>query len=213
MILIPRCLLLLSLSASLASVAMAESLEVMKEPDFRKLVQQEQFVIGLFCDDDDNSCEDWETELTAVREDLVDSLNAWVVKVVDGNHVRRFFNPDTSKPTVVFFRSTTPVLYDGAADEDEMLAMFYRFKDPCLVELIDDNFEHLTQAATGATTGDWFVQFFRDDCEECEAQRARLEGLACALKGRVNVAMVNKSNRGAVTGRRFSVGSPPSYIL
>lgn len=28
-----------------------------------------------------------------------------------------------------------------------------------VVVLTDDNFEHLTQAATGATTGDWFVAF------------------------------------------------------
>ena len=27
----------------------------------------------------------------------------------------------------------------------------------CLIHLSDDNFEHLTQAATGATTGDWLV--------------------------------------------------------
>lgn len=28
-----------------------------------------------------------------------------------------------------------------------------------VVELTDANFEHLTQASTGATTGDWFVAF------------------------------------------------------
>ena len=27
-------------------------------------------------------------------------------------------------------------------------------------ELTDDNFEHDTQAATGATTGDWLVEFY-----------------------------------------------------
>ena len=54
-------------------------------------------------------------------------------------------NPTKKQPTVVFFRSGTPVLYSGPADEDEMLGMFGRYKEPCLVELIDDNFEHLTQ--------------------------------------------------------------------
>lgn len=29
-----------------------------------------------------------------------------------------------------------------------------------VVTLDDSNFEHLTQAATGATTGDWFVKFY-----------------------------------------------------
>ena len=70
-----------------------------------------------------------------------------------------------------------------------------------------------SQAATGATTGDWLVQFFREDCEECARQRATLEGLACRLKGRMNVAMVDKGSRGAATGRRFAAGKPPAYIL
>lgn len=30
-------------------------------------------------------------------------------------------------------------------------------KEPVVKELTDDTFEHLTQAASGATTGDWFV--------------------------------------------------------
>jgi len=29
-----------------------------------------------------------------------------------------------------------------------------------VVTLDDTNFEHLTQAASGATTGDWFVKFY-----------------------------------------------------
>ena len=29
-----------------------------------------------------------------------------------------------------------------------------------VVVLTDANFEHLSQAATGATTGDWFVEFY-----------------------------------------------------
>jgi hypothetical protein len=29
-----------------------------------------------------------------------------------------------------------------------------------VVTLTDESFEHLTQAATGATTGDWFVKFY-----------------------------------------------------
>jgi hypothetical protein len=33
--------------------------------------------------------------------------------------------------------------------------------DPSVVQILDDsNFEHLTQASTGATTGDWFVKFY-----------------------------------------------------
>lgn len=30
-------------------------------------------------------------------------------------------------------------------------------KEPVVKELTDETFEHLTQAASGATTGDWFI--------------------------------------------------------
>lgn len=35
--------------------------------------------------------------------------------------------------------------------------MFIENKEPTVKELTDDTFEHLTQASSGATTGDWFV--------------------------------------------------------
>ena len=38
-----------------------------------------------------------------------------------------------------------------------MLDTFVQNKDPAVNHLNDDSFEHLTQAASGATTGDWFV--------------------------------------------------------
>ena len=47
---------------------------------------------------------DYESALGAVREDLVDSLNAWVVKATKSENLRKFFNPDKQAPTVVFFR-------------------------------------------------------------------------------------------------------------
>ncbi|KAJ1483462.1 thioredoxin-like protein [Baffinella frigidus] len=34
--------------------------------------------------------------------------------------------------------------------------------------LTDDNFEHLTQSVTGATTGDWFVEFYAPWCGHCK---------------------------------------------
>lgn len=38
-----------------------------------------------------------------------------------------------------------------------ILHTFVNNKEPAVKELTDETFEHLTQAATGATTGDWFV--------------------------------------------------------
>lgn len=45
----------------------------------------------------------------------------------------------------------------GPVDEEHITQTFNDNKEPIARELSDDNFEHLTQASTGATTGDWFV--------------------------------------------------------
>ena len=38
------------------------------------------------------------------------------------------------------------------------------FASARVIELDGHNFEHLTQAATGATTGAWFVMFYSTTC-------------------------------------------------
>lgn len=49
------------------------------------------------------------------------------------------------------------MLSAGDVDEELILHTFSSSKEPAVRELSDDNFEHLTQAATGATTGDWLI--------------------------------------------------------
>jgi len=87
-----------------------------------------------------------------------------------------------------------------------MVDTFIKYKDPGVKELTDTNFEHDTQAASGATTGDWLVLFYTDSCEKCEDLRAVLETVACKYRGRINVAKVNKETYGEKTGRRFQLG-------
>lgn len=45
-----------------------------------------------------------------------------------------------------------------AVNEELLIDMILNNKDPIVKELNDNNFEHLTQASTGATTGDWFIK-------------------------------------------------------
>jgi hypothetical protein len=52
-----------------------------------------------------------ENALISIREDLVDSLNAWVVKAVNSQLVR-LYSP-SKEPALVFFRHGVPLLYDG----------------------------------------------------------------------------------------------------
>jgi hypothetical protein len=100
-----------------------------------------------------------ETELATVREDLVEGINAWVVKAIN-SPMKNLYNPGP-EPVVVFFRQMAPVLYDGPAEEEELLETLMSYKEPCMKDLTDTSFEHMTQAATGATTGDWLIEFFK----------------------------------------------------
>jgi len=209
---------LLCLALFSASVK-GESLEVMPDKELEALIKQENYVLVLFGPglgapkDAQQKTADLETELAAVREELVDSLNAWVVRAEENSPMKAQVASWQAGPAVVFFRKQVPVLYEGPADEELILESISLFKEPCVRDLNDDTFEHQTQAATGATTGDWFVLFVRDDCEECQAVRASWESLACKFKGRINVARVNRASTGAVTGRRFNVAQVPSAVL
>jgi thioredoxin domain-containing protein 5 len=47
-----------------------------------------------------------------------------------------------------------------------------------VIVLTNDNFEHLTQASTGATTGDWMVEFYAPWCGHCKKLAPTYEKLA-----------------------------------
>ena len=43
-------------------------------------------------------------------------------------------------------------------DGEEVVSWIDENKESYMTSLNDDNFEHETQASTGATTGDWFIR-------------------------------------------------------
>jgi len=45
-----------------------------------------------------------------------------------------------------------------AVNDEYLIDMLLNNRDPIVKELNDNSFEHLTQASTGATTGDWFIK-------------------------------------------------------
>lgn len=100
-------------------------------------------------------CDKFETELFKIRDELKENIPAEVAKVTNSQLVR-LYSPK-KEPAVVFFRNGVPLLYDGAINAEEIYQQFDANKQPAVKDLTDDTFEHLTQAATGATTGDWLI--------------------------------------------------------
>jgi len=175
-----------------------------------KLITEEHYVVALFCPSTATErCEEFEDELTSAREDMIDVVmdgDGWVVKLVDSPMVEEYAVGRTEQPVIVMFRNGLPVIYDGPANEEVMLDTLVRYKEPGVQELTDNTFEHLTQAATGATTGDWLVMFYTSSCTLCSRLTATMETLACKHRGRMNVARINKETYGEKTGRRFELG-------
>ena len=89
-----------------------------------------------------------------------------------------------------------------------------------VVQLDENNFEHLTQAATGATSGDWLVLFCKESVPRCARIVSTWEKMAVSLTAsreargmpRINVASVDTSDSPWLT-KRFGITSVPLVLL
>lgn len=78
-----------------------------------------------------------------------------------------------------------------------------------VIQLDTKNFEHLTQATTGATTGDWLIKFYAPWCGHCRKMEPTYEKVSEMLNGDVNVARVDvTANR--ELGTRFEIKGFPT---
>lgn len=147
-----------------------------------------------------------------VKDELEETLNSQVVKL-ENSQLVRLYSPQKKEPALVFLRKGVPLLYDGKDSPDEIFNFFSDNREPIVKELDDSSFEHLTQASTGSTTGDWLIFFYTTECIDCNRLQAIWETVGAKLKVRMNVARINKSNRGKETAKRFKVEQTPEIIL
>ncbi|GFH45893.1 hypothetical protein CTEN210_02367 [Chaetoceros tenuissimus] len=87
-----------------------------------------------------------------------------------------------------------------------------------IVELTDENFEHLTQASSGQTTGKWVVNFSSPTCPHCVSLYPTYKQLSETLmtteehkQSGVIVALVDSSKNPKLL-QRFSVNSFPTLL-
>lgn len=101
-------------------------------------------------------------------------------------------------------------------DPAEALRNIAAINDEVSVDLTDENFEHLTQASTGATTGDWLVYFYDPQCTACILFSPQWRFLAQKVNGdseiAVSIAKVN-GDKNIELLRRFRVNSFPTILF
>ena len=98
------------------TVILAQELQKVKEEEFLKMINEEQYVVALFCPSSAmHSCAEFEGVLTSIREDMIEVMDGKVllVKLVDSPMVEEYVVSKTEKPLIVMFRSGLPVLHDG----------------------------------------------------------------------------------------------------
>lgn len=137
-----------------------------------------------------------------------------VVKVED-SQLLRIYNPLKREPTLIFLRNGSPILYPPSDPDsaEEIYQFFNENREPIIKELDDSNFEHLTQASTGSTTGNWLVFFYDNACVDCTRLTAIIEATAAKLKfSYTNVARVSMT-KGFQTAKRFKVEKAPTFLL
>ncbi|XP_055525888.1 thioredoxin domain-containing protein [Wyeomyia smithii] len=187
------------------------ALKTVSDDDLVKLFHSHSNLVVLFSKPSCAECEKFETILVNLKQEIKDNLEADVMKVKSSQMVR-LYSP-SKEPAVVFFRHGVPLLYDGPVNEDSLIGKFVQNKDPNVRELSDENFEHLTQASSGATTGDWLIMFYTSNCVDCKRLTAIWEAVAADLKARMNVALIEKDGKGSETAERFGITEVPTVIF
>ncbi|XP_030032858.2 LOW QUALITY PROTEIN: thioredoxin domain-containing protein [Manduca sexta] len=189
----------------------SQGLQGISDDDLLELIRDKEKLIVLFTKSNCETCKLLEEHIESLQEDFKKEMNAVGVKVTN-SHMARLYNPG-KEPALVFFRHGVPLLYNGEADENEIYGFFEKNQSPAVKELNDKIFEHITQAATGATTGDWFVMFYGASCVECQRLHAVWESVGATLRGRINVARIDGNLAGVNTAKRFQVTSLPAFLF
>ncbi|KAK3599777.1 hypothetical protein CHS0354_037263 [Potamilus streckersoni] len=174
-------------------------------------VKENRYVLLLFKSAECADCSEAADELEKVVPP--ETFSDAVVKSLSHNAELATHYGVSEFPKLVFFRQGTPVLYDGEKIVSSEVSAWLGLAEQEAVQILtDDTFEHLTQAATGATTGDWFVLFFKPSCPKCQQVFPAFESVAVRVKQRMNFATVDMETNKKLL-ERFKIEKCPTAIL
>ncbi|ELT96792.1 hypothetical protein CAPTEDRAFT_225130 [Capitella teleta] len=213
----PQCaMLLLSLfvfslfSSSLSQDELHAEVLAVEDSEVHALVKKENFVLIFFytsaCESDPKCVESMnEVDLVAPNA-MLEGLK--VTKLMDSSLAVEYGIKTTS--ALVLFRKGIPILFDADhIEHQDIIYWMEQNRESAVQTLTDENFEHLTQAVTGATTGDWFINFWAHDCQ---ATLPMWEAVGSRLKHRMNTAVVD-IDQNPLTAKRFQITDCPTQYL
>lgn len=105
--------------------------------------------------------------MLALQQEIEENLDAMVLKL-ENSHLQRIYDYNRYDAAIVFIRRGVSILYHESDSADALFEFLSDNREPVVKELDDTNFEHLTQASTGATTGDWLCFFYDASCIDCD---------------------------------------------
>lgn len=111
-------------------------------------------------DENDEKCRQQRAQLEQIR-DLCTGDNIEFGLSTNLQIAEKEFNIYGSLPKVCLFRDGFPVIYSNSLSNIDNLQEWLGEARKRLTHTLDDkSFEHDTQAATGSTTGDWFILLY-----------------------------------------------------
>lgn len=203
--------ILILIQSSLLLVSPTESEEYDEIAKFNEVIQIENPLAVIFTEECCKcvDCVEAEVLLGGMSKDLEDNLGIFVVRLKKPDLRSRYGVKKV--PTLVYIRKNKTAIYDGAFELESVYSWLQENIEPLTVDLDDQSFEHLTQAATGATTGDWLVIFHDGSC--CRnGELLHIENAGIKLRNKVNVASVNVETA-PETAERFRIRQCPAIIF
>uniref|UniRef100_T1IUX9 Uncharacterized protein n=1 Tax=Strigamia maritima TaxID=126957 RepID=T1IUX9_STRMM len=187
----------------------ANSLEIVSSTQLTDIITKSSFTVVLLVQNE--ATIEAESSLLQLKEELETQLQSSVIKLIQPADIIQKFRIQ-KLPSILFFRRDKPVIFDGPFNADDIFDWILQSKEIQVQVLTDDTFEHLTQAGTGATTGDWLVLFCNLTEQLCTSLQPIWDSVSSRISARLNVAFVDTfQNTKLIT--RFKIEKIPEIIF
>uniref|UniRef100_A0A914NU65 Thioredoxin domain-containing protein n=1 Tax=Meloidogyne incognita TaxID=6306 RepID=A0A914NU65_MELIC len=193
------------------------SIEDVDEEQIDEILRDTSKNLVIFFYDGRLKCPECSYALSEIEEidDDIEATGYIEVVKTDDRRVARECGVNTF-PALVYYRRSSPILYDGDFKDSEKVLRWLRAHDEVATwDLNDDNFEWRTHSHSppeGALQ--WLVMFYDSEESDCNAFVPMFETVAHKLRGLINVGKVDTSVSDDVTERfRIDESQCPTILF